>query len=137
MTYKVRTLLFREIIYKNVSWFDRKSRAPGILSIVFTEDIINLNGLSTELAAMIIETFFCLVFGIWISAAFQWRMTLVCVALTPLVTIGGLLIGRLQWKAKSPQKTMDKEAASEDPYDKSNALLSDVIMNYRTVVSFG
>ena len=25
----------------------------------------------------------------------------------------------------------------EDPYDKSNALLSDVITNYRTVISFG
>lgn len=49
LTLSIRRQLFTEIMYKNVAWFDRKSRAPGILSTVFSEDITNLNGLSTEI----------------------------------------------------------------------------------------
>lgn len=70
LTLAVRTELFTEIMYKNVYWFDRKSRAPGILSVVFSEDITKLNGLSTEIISTLGETFFCLVIGMWVSAFF-------------------------------------------------------------------
>lgn len=33
--------------------------------------------------------------------------------------------------------TQKKNDEKEDPYKKSNALLSDILMNYRTVLSFG
>jgi len=95
LTISVRKQLFTEIMYKNVAWFDRKSRAPGILSTVFSEDISNLNGLSTEIVGTMAETAFTLIFGISISAFYQWRMTLVCLAATPLVMLGGVLMARL------------------------------------------
>lgn len=127
-------------MYKNVYWFDRKSRAPGILSVVFSEDITKLNGLSTEIIATLGEMFFCLTIGMSISAFFQWRMTLICIAITPMVMFGGFFMSKLKWKqdhAKPDQKGMDKLTdKSGDPYDESNALLSDVITNYRTVISF-
>lgn len=94
-------------MYKNVAWFDRKSRAPGILSTVFSEDISNLNGLSTEIVGTMSETAFCLIFGIWLSAFFEWRMTLVCIAATPLVMLGGMLMSKLQWKNKGGKSTHD------------------------------
>lgn len=141
LTQTVRNDLFREIMYKNVYWFDRKSRAPGILSVVFSEDITKLNGLSTEIVSTLGEMFFCLTIGMCISAFFQWRMTLICIAITPMVMFGGFFMSKLKWKtdhAKPEQKGMDKLTdKSGDPYDESNALLSDVITNYRTVISFG
>lgn len=91
LTRNVRVQLFTEIVYKNISWFDDKTRAPGILSMVFSEDILNLNGLTTELVGTICECFFTLCIGIWVSAIFQWRMTLVSVAAMPLTVIGGIL----------------------------------------------
>ncbi len=36
---------------------------------------------------------------------------------------------------KPGQRT--EKQTEDDPYNKSNALLSDIIMNYRTVISFG
>jgi len=136
MTLKVRKDLFREIMYKNVSWFDRKSKAPGILSVVFSEDITNLNGLSTETIGALCETFFCIIVGVSVSALFEWRMSLVCLAATPMVMLGGVLMAKLQWKSGKAGRGEAVEKV-EDPYDKSNALLSDVITNYRTVISFG
>ena len=70
LTLSVRRQLFTEIMYKNVAWFDRKTRAPGILSTMFSEDVTNLNGLSTEIVGTMAETAFCLIFGVWISAFF-------------------------------------------------------------------
>jgi len=135
LTYEVRTLLFESTIYKQVSWFDRKDKAPGILSVVFSEDITNLNGLSTETISVILETFFCLVGGVALSAFFQWRMSVICIISTPFVMLGGVLMSRLKWKTGPGGN--DPNVVQEDPYDKSNALLSDVITNYRTVISFG
>lgn len=45
-------------------------------------------------------------------------------------------MSRLQWKSgkvASAEKTGDLQ----DPYEQANALLSEVLMNYRTVISFG
>ena len=124
-------------MFKTVSWFDSKKRAPGILSTVFSEDITNLNGLSTEIVGTIAETSFCLIIGISLSAFFEWRMTLVCIAVTPLVMLGGVIMAKLQWKSAGGKNANDPTVKQEDPYDESNALLSDVITNYRTVISFG
>ena len=45
---------------KKVSWFDSKDKAPGILVNIFTEDIANLNGLTTETLFTILETILCI-----------------------------------------------------------------------------
>lgn len=47
LTFSVRKLLWQQIMYKHVSWFDSKDKAPGILSNVLSEDITKLNGLTT------------------------------------------------------------------------------------------
>jgi ABC-type multidrug transport system fused ATPase/permease subunit len=48
LTLTVRKNLFAGIIYKDISWFDSKDRAPGILTNIVSEDISLLNGMSTE-----------------------------------------------------------------------------------------
>ena len=48
LIYKVRKLLFAEIIYKEIPWFDKKETAPGVLTNVLAEDISLLNGMTTE-----------------------------------------------------------------------------------------
>jgi ATP-binding cassette subfamily B (MDR/TAP) protein 1 len=123
-------------MYKQVSWFDRKEKAPGILTNILSEDIAALNGLTTETMATLIESMMALVAGIALSAFFQWRMAIICILATPFVMLGGILMSRLGWKSGA-RKTEDPNNKELDPYEESNALLSDVILNYRTVISFG
>jgi len=140
LTFDVRCLLFESLIYKQISWFDRKDKAPGILSNLLSEDITNLNGLTTETMGTLLESFFCLTIGCAISGFFEWRMTIVCIVATPFVMIGGIIMSRLQWKASAGKRGFNQEEnqkKKDDPYEQSNALLSDVILNYRTVISFG
>ena len=135
LTFDIRDLLFRGIIYKQIAWFDNKDRAPGVLSNVLSEDIACLNGMTTEHFAILLEAFLSLIIGIVIALFFTWRMGLVTIAMIPFVMIGGWLTSRLAWKVK-PGKTQSDQTV-DDPYKKSNALLSDILMNYRTVIGFG
>ena len=72
LTFDVRNLLYRGILYKNVAWFDRKDRAPGILSNILSEDIGVLNGMTTEHLAILIEAYGGVVIGAIISIFFTW-----------------------------------------------------------------
>ena len=67
--------------------------------------------------------------GITASAYFEWRMTVVCIGAIPFVMAGGIIMANLNFgRNKKDEK---------DPYAQSNALLSDIILNYRTIISFG
>lgn len=72
LTYTVRKLLWEGIIYKHVSWFDAKERAPGVLTNVLSEDITELNGLTSETIAHLLEAGLGLVVGIILSFIYTW-----------------------------------------------------------------
>lgn len=63
-------------------------------------------------------------------------MALVSMATVPFVILGGLIMARLQWKVKKVNGGI-REKGEQDPYEQANALLSDMLINYRTVISFG
>ena len=130
MTFDFRKKLFTEIIHKHFSWFDSKDSAPGILSNILSEDITKLNGLTTQTISVIFEAFLTMTIGIIIGLWVSWRIALVATACSPLVFLGGVLLDKLQWQRMGKDNT-------EDSNKESNALLSDIIMNYRTVVSLG
>jgi hypothetical protein len=52
---------------------------------------------------------------------------LIAMALSPMMVLGGFFMSSFQFGLGS----------SEDAYKESNALLSDIIMNYRTIISLG
>jgi ATP-binding cassette, subfamily B (MDR/TAP), member 1 len=136
LTFDIRNELFAGIVYKHLSWFDNKDRAPGILSNVLSEDIGVLNGMTTEHFAIIMEAILGLLIGVVLALFYTWRMGLITLALVPFVAFGGIIGSRLQWKTK-PNQSSSVDNGVDDPYKKSNALLSDIIMNYRTVIGFG
>jgi ATP-binding cassette, subfamily B (MDR/TAP), member 1 len=137
LTQDIRNQLYKNIIYKHLAWFDRKDRAPGILSNVLSEDIGYLNGLTTEHLAILIEAYGGLIIGTIFAMFYTWKMGLVCLVLVPFVSFGGLMTSKLAWKTKANKASNVEKSQEEDPYEKSNALLSDIIMNYRTVIGFG
>jgi ATP-binding cassette subfamily B (MDR/TAP) protein 1 len=82
-----------------------------------------------------IEAFFGLLIGTIISFIFSWQMALISLGSAPFVLVGGVLMGRETSKNITKAGAVDQNAG--DAYQDANALLSDVIMNYRTVISLG
>lgn len=123
-------------MFKHIAWFDRKDRAPGILSNIISEDISILNGMTTEHLAILIEAYGGLIIGAAIALFYNWKMGLITCLFAPFISVGGIMMSRLAWKTKAG-KLNSEEAKKDDPYEMSNALLSDILINYRTVIGFG
>jgi len=68
----LRIKLFEALLRKNVGWFDDKSRAPGILTNMISEDIAAVNGLTTETAGIAAEAGLGLFFSCLICFIFSW-----------------------------------------------------------------
>lgn len=72
LTYSVRLDLIRGIMYKQLSWFDSESRAPGVLTGVLSEDISLLNGMTTETIIVMMEAVLGLVIGLAFGIYYCW-----------------------------------------------------------------
>ena len=97
-----------------------------------------LNGMTTEHLAILIEAYGGVIIGAIISLFYTWKMGLVSILFVPFISLGGIMLSRLAWNTKA-NKASDTDAKNEmeDPYQMSNALLSDILINYRTVICFG
>ena len=131
LTFTLRKKLFEGIIYKQISWFDNKERAPGALTNILAEDITEINGLTTETISVYMEALFGLVVGFVISACYSWQLALVCISASPFIIAGSLAMSKAQ------QRGALGGDGGDDQYKEANALLSDIVLNYRTIISFG
>ena len=119
LTHDIRNLLYRGIIFKDISWFDRKDRAPGILSNILSEDISTLNGMTTEHLGILIEAYGGLIIGTIIALFYTWKMGLVTMAFAPFISLGGIMMSRLAWKVKAGKAmggTPENKDMRLDPY---------------------
>ncbi|CDW80298.1 abc transporter family protein [Stylonychia lemnae] len=138
LIYNIRTKLYQSILRKNLGWFDRQERAPGVLSNLFSEEVNYLNGLTSEFYYSILDASMCMVIGCCLSFQINWRIALVSLVTCPVMLFTGFaqhIIVHLS--AKNSNKQGNKQISIKDPYNKANALLSDVILNYKTIISFG
>ena len=138
LTFNVRRDLMRGILFKQVAWFDAEQHAPGILTNVLSEDVSALNGMTTETVSTLVEACVGLLLGLVISMFISWRMALFTIAASPVMIIGVVAMSRLQWGNKRGKSKTDRDNSQKvNQYEKSNALLSDVIINYRTIIGLG
>jgi ATP-binding cassette subfamily B (MDR/TAP) protein 1 len=72
LTFRVRKELIRGVIYKQLSWFDRESHAPGILTSIFSEDVSMLNGMTTEVLCTVTEAILGLILGVLLGLFYCW-----------------------------------------------------------------
>lgn len=128
ITLHIRENLYKSLVKKHMGWFDRRENAPGVLTSVLASDAQTLNGASTEGLAVLVETFFALSVGIALGFSFSWKVSLVALACTPFMILGGSINAKFQ-----QGMTNFDEAAFKD----ANLLAGDAITNYRTVASFG
>jgi ABC-type multidrug transport system fused ATPase/permease subunit len=110
-----------------VGWFDSKDHAPGILTNILIEDISKTNGLTTESMGILLEAFLGLGISCIICFFFTWQVAIVVTCISPLMVIGGV----------GMTKTYGSSKDEDTAYKAANALLSDLVLNYKTIITFG
>lgn len=63
-------------------------------------------------------------------------MALVTTAVSPILWLGVYGMAKLQWGNRGGSAGRQKGLVADD-YSKANGLLSELILNYKTIISFG
>ena len=72
MTLEIRLKLIEEIMHKQISWFDREDRAPGVITKTISGDIALLNGMTAEMLVTLFELVFVMALGLVGGIYFSW-----------------------------------------------------------------
>ena len=135
LTYHLRSELMTEMMHKQIGWFDRKDRAPGIITSVFNADVKALNGMTSETIVTIFEVLLVFTFGITVCLIVSPPAALNAFIFSPIMIGGSYMMATINFKNSALAKS--GKAGNIDPYQAANALLADVVINYRTVIAFG
>ena len=73
LTCSVRKELLKAIFHKQVSWFDNETHAPGVISSLMTDNITQLNGMTSEFFAVVLESVLIILIAICTGCLISWQ----------------------------------------------------------------
>ncbi|XP_015677389.1 bile salt export pump [Protobothrops mucrosquamatus] len=125
-TQQIRKAYFRKIMRMDIGWFDCTS--VGELNTRISDDINKINDAIADQVAIFIQRFTTFVCGFLLGFVRGWKLTLVIIAVSPLIGIGAGIIGL------SVAKLTGLELKA---YAKAGAIADEVLSSIRTVAAFG
>uniref|UniRef100_A0A8D3CCV9 ATP-binding cassette, sub-family B (MDR/TAP), member 11a n=1 Tax=Scophthalmus maximus TaxID=52904 RepID=A0A8D3CCV9_SCOMX len=119
-TQRIRKEYFRKVMRMEIGWFDCNS--VGELNTRISDDINKINNAIAEQVSIFIQRISTFVFGLFVGFIGGWKLTLVVIAVTPLIGLAALsMLTGQELKA----------------YAKAGAVADEVLSSIRTVAAFG
>lgn len=87
LTTKIRSDCFKKLTHMPVAYFDVPKNNPGTLASRLASDASLVNQLVTAVVGINIGNLFTFISGMIIAFASSWRVTLVNLAIAPLVVV--------------------------------------------------
>ena len=100
LTCRLRIKLLDEILHKQVSWFDREDRAPGIITNIISAEITKLNGMTSETLVTIFEVGCIVIIGMTLGSYFCWQAAILSCICSPIMIVGMYKMVTMQFGAK-------------------------------------
>ncbi|XP_065417871.1 bile salt export pump isoform X1 [Chrysemys picta bellii] len=123
---KIRKAYFRKIMRMDIGWFDCTS--VGELNTRISDDVNKINDAIADQAALFIQRFTTFICGFLLGFASGWKLTMVIIAVSPLLGIGAATLGLAVAKLTG----LELKA-----YAKAGAVADEVLSSIRTVAAFG
>ncbi|NWT34229.1 ABCBB protein, partial [Cardinalis cardinalis] len=123
---KIRKAYFRKIMRMHIGWFDCTS--VGELNTRISDDVNKINEAIADQVAIFIQRITTFVGGFLLGFVSGWKLTLVIIAVSPLLGVGAALYGL------AVAKLTGRELKA---YAKAGAVADEVLSSIRTVAAFG
>ncbi|XP_038151853.1 bile salt export pump [Cyprinodon tularosa] len=122
----IRKMYFSKVMRMEIGWFDCTS--VGELNTRMSDDINKINDAIADQVAIFIQRFTTFVCGFCVGFVKGWKLTLVIIAVSPLIGIGAGLMALFVAKLTG----MELQA-----YATAGAVADEVLSAIRTVAAFG
>ncbi|KAK7349323.1 hypothetical protein VNO77_06601 [Canavalia gladiata] len=126
LTQRVRDLLFQSILKQEPGWFDFDENSTGVLVSRLSLDCVSFRSVLGDRFSVLLMGLSSAAVGLGVSFAFNWRLTLVAAAVTPL-TLGASYMSLLI--NMGPQ-------VDNNSYARASSIASGAVSNIRTVTTF-
>ncbi|KAH0733850.1 hypothetical protein KY285_009557 [Solanum tuberosum] len=124
---RIRLMCFEQLVYMEISWFDRKENSIGAIGSRLSTDAASVRGMLGESLALLVENTSTAVAGLVIGLEASWQMTLIMIVMVPLIGLHGYL--RLKY-------TNGGGADVKKLYDDASRVAHEAVGSIRTVASF-
>lgn len=102
VTLAIRKELYEGILRKHIGFHDFRENGSSVLTSSMAQDSSIVNGVSTESIGPMVDGMSALIVGLAIGFFFSWKMSLICLAISPLLMLGAYL----DMKAQAGQATV-------------------------------
>ena len=128
LTFRLRMLSFRSILWQKIEWFDRLENSVGALCVRLSSDASAIQGATGARIGLLVQVSVGIFFAVILSLIYSWKLALACGVFVPLVLFSAVL----EVKINEGQNVEKTKALVE-----STRIATETISNIRTVASLG
>ena len=109
LTTRMRSLAFKAMLRQEIGWFDEEHNSSGALTTRLADDASKIQGATGTRLGTLLETTIGMLMAIIIAFVYSWPMTLLILAVVPLIFLsGGLEVKALAGHAAANKRSLEK-----------------------------
>ncbi|XP_010271023.2 PREDICTED: ABC transporter B family member 4-like [Nelumbo nucifera] len=124
---RVRSMCFKKVVYMEVGWFDDPDHMSGAIGARLSADAATVRGLVGDSLALLVQNAATAIVGLVIAFQANWQLSLIILALLPLIGLSGLAQFEFVKGFSADAKMM---------YEEASQVAKDAVGSIRTVASF-